>query len=68
MHKLELTTLQLLTILATLDDVRSDCFEKAARADEMGHETRAGTYYDLAVEYEALILALKTQMGNPQHD
>ena len=68
MHKLELTTLQLITILATLDDVRSDYFQKAANADSKGHESRATSYYDTAEKYEALILALKKQMGNPQHD
>jgi hypothetical protein len=68
MHKLELTTLQLLTILATLDSVRSDYFEKAAQADSKGQEASATSHYDTAEKYETLILALKKQMGNPQHD
>ena len=68
MHKLELTTLQLLTILATLDDARSDCFEKATQADKGRQAHLAENYYDTATRYETLILALKTQMGTPQHD
>lgn len=68
MHKLELTTLQLLTILATLDDVRSDYFEKAAHADSNGDEITATNYYDASEKYEALILALQGQMGSQQHD
>jgi hypothetical protein len=65
MHRLDLTTLQLLTILATLDDVRSDYFEKASHADSKGHKSRATNYYDTAEKYEALILALQAQMKEP---
>jgi hypothetical protein len=53
----------MLTILATLDDVRSDYFEKAHHADRKGDESHAKNHYDTANRYETIILALQAQMG-----
>jgi len=63
MHNVNVTTLQMLTILATLDDVRSDYFEKAHHADRKGDESHAKNHYDTANRYETIILALQAQMG-----
>jgi hypothetical protein len=65
MHKVELTAMQMHTIIAALDDARGDYFEKAYHADRKGHESRATDYYDISQEYETIILALQAQMkGN----
>jgi hypothetical protein len=62
MHNVNLTTLQMHTIIAALDDLRGDYFERAYLADSKGHESRATNYYDISQEYETIILALQAQM------
>lgn len=62
MRKIELTGLQICTIIAALDDLRGDYFEKAHHADRKGHESRATNYYDISQEYETIILSLQAQM------
>ena len=53
------------TIIAALDGLRGDYFEKAHIADRKGHESRATNYYDISQEYEEIILSLQAQMkGN----
>ena len=52
----------MLTILATLDDVRATYFEKAHIADRKGDESHAKNHYDTANRYEAIILSLQAQM------
>jgi hypothetical protein len=65
MHNINLTTVQIHTIIAALDDLRGDYFEKAHHADRKGHESQATNYYDISQEYETIILALQAQMkGN----
>ena len=65
MHKVELTEMQMHTIIAALDDIRSDNLEAAHIADVSGDETPAKIHYDTAQEYETLILSLQAQMkGN----
>ena len=65
MHKVELTAMQIHTIIAALDDTRSGYFEKAHLADRKGDESSAKNHYDTAQEYETLILSLQAQMkGN----
>ena len=65
MHKVGLTTMQMHTIIAALDNLRGDYFEKAYHADRKGHESRAKNYYDISQEYETIILSLQAQMeGN----
>jgi hypothetical protein len=61
-RKIELTGLQICTIIATLDGIRSDYFEKATDADRKGHENRAKNHYETAERYETIILALQAQM------
>jgi hypothetical protein len=66
MHNVNVTTLQLLTILATLDDVRAIYFEKAYIADCKGDESHAKNHYETADRYETIILSLQVQMkGEP---
>jgi hypothetical protein len=62
MHNVNLTTLQMHTIIAALDDLRGDYFERVYLADSKGHESRATNYYDISQEYETIILALQAQM------
>jgi hypothetical protein len=62
MRKIELTGLQVCTIIAALDDVRSDYFEKATIADSKGHESRAKMHHETADRYETIILSLQAQM------
>lgn len=62
MHSINLTEVQMHTIIAALDDLRSDSFEKAHNADRKGHESRATNYYDISQEYEEIILSLQAQM------
>ena len=62
MHNINLTEVQMHTIIAALDDLRGDYFEKAHNADRKGHESRATNYYDISQEYETIILALQAQM------
>jgi hypothetical protein len=62
MYKVELTGLQICTIIAALDSIRSDYFEKATDADTKGHESRAKMHYDTSNDYEKLILSLQAQM------
>jgi hypothetical protein len=62
MRKIELTGLQICTVIAALDDLRGDYFEKAHHADRKGHESRATNYYDISQEYETIILSLQAQM------
>jgi hypothetical protein len=65
MHNINLTTVQMHTIIAALDDLRSDYFEKAHLADRKGDESRAKNHYDISQEYETIILSLQAQMkGN----
>jgi hypothetical protein len=65
MHNINLTTVQMHTIIAALDDLRGDYFEKAHHADRKGHESQATNYYDISQEYETIILPLQAQMkGN----
>lgn len=65
MHNINLTTVQMHTIIAALDDLRGDYFEKAHNADRKGHESQATNYYDISHEYETIILSLQAQMkGN----
>ena len=65
MHNINLTTVQMHTIIAALDDLRGDYFEKAHHADRKGHESQATNYYDISHEYETIILSLQAQMkGN----
>lgn len=65
MHNVDITEMQLHTIIAALDDLRGDYFAKAVDADRKGHESRATSYYNIAQEYETIILALQAQMkGN----
>ena len=66
MHNINLTEMQMHTIIAALDGLRSDCFEKAHIADSKGHESRATNYYDISQEYEELILSLQAQMKREQ--
>jgi hypothetical protein len=54
--------MQMHTIIAALDDLRGDYFEKAHRADHKGHESQATNYYDISQEYETIILSLQAQM------
>jgi hypothetical protein len=61
-RKIELTGLQICTIIAALDDTRSDYFEKATDADTKGHESRAKMHYETAERYETIILSLQAQM------
>jgi hypothetical protein len=62
MHNINLTTVQMHTIIAALDDLRGDYFEKAHHADIKGHESQATNYYDISQEYETIILSLQAQM------
>jgi hypothetical protein len=62
MYKVKLTEMQMHTIIAALDDLRGDYFEKAHHADRKGHESRATNYYDISQEYETIILSLQAQM------
>ena len=62
MHNINLTTVQMHTIIAALDDLRGDYFEKAHNADRKGHESQATNYYDISQEYETIILSLQAQM------
>ena len=62
MHNINLTTVQMHTIIAALDDIRSDSFEKAHHADNRGNEALTTNYYDISQEYETLILSLQAQM------
>ena len=62
MHNVNVTTLQMLTILATLDDVRATYFEKAHIADRKGDEGHAKNHYETADRYETIILSLQAQM------
>ena len=57
-----LTPVQLHTIIAAMDVMRSDSFEKAHLADSKGDESRAKNHYDTAREYETIILSLQAQM------
>ena len=61
MHNINLTEMQLHTIIAALDGLRGDYFEKATTADRKGHESRAKNHYDISQEYEEIILALQAQ-------
>jgi hypothetical protein len=56
------------TIIAALDDIRSDNHDKALNTDRKGHESQATNYYDIAQEYETIILSLQAQMEGKQHD
>jgi hypothetical protein len=62
MHSVDLTEMQLHTIIAALDDLRGDYFAKAHNADSKGDESRATNYYDISQEYETIILSLQAQM------
>jgi hypothetical protein len=62
MHKVNLTEMQMHTIIAALDGLRGDYFAKAHHADSKGHESRATNYYDISQEYEEIILSLQAQM------
>ena len=62
MHNINLTEMQMHTIIAALDGLRGDYFEKAHIADRKGHESRATNYYDISQEYETIILSLQAQM------
>ena len=62
MYKVNLTEMQMHTIIAALDGLRGDYFEKATDADRKGHESRATNYYDISQEYETIILSLQAQM------
>jgi len=61
MYKISL--MQMHTIIAALDGIRGDYFEKAHHADRKGDESRAKNHYDTANRYEKLILSLQAQMG-----
>lgn len=66
MYNINLTEMQMHTIIAALDNLRGDYFERAYLADSKGHESRATSYYDISQEYETIILSLQAQMkGNP---
>lgn len=62
MHNVNLTEVQMHTIIAALDDVRGDYFEKAHHADIKGHESQAKNYYDISQEYEEIMMSLQVQM------
>ena len=62
MHNINLTERQLHTIIAALDSIRSDCFEKAYHGDNRGNDALTTRYYDISQEYETIILALQAQM------
>ena len=62
MHNINLTEMQMHTIIAALDSLRGDYFEKAHVADRKGDESRATNYYDISHEYETIILSLQAQM------
>jgi hypothetical protein len=62
MHNINLTTVQMHTIIAALDDLRSDYFEKAYHGDNRGNDALTTRYYDIAQEYETIILSLQAQM------
>jgi hypothetical protein len=54
--------MQMHTIIAALDSIRSDYFDKALNTDRKGHESQATNYYETAERYETIILALQAQM------
>jgi hypothetical protein len=54
--------MQMHTIIAALDDLRGDYFQKGHLADRKGDESRATNYYDISQEYEEIILSLQAQM------
>jgi hypothetical protein len=62
MRKIELTGLQICTIIAALDGLRVSYFGKAMDATSKGHESRAKMHYDTSNDYEKLILSLQAQM------
>ena len=62
MHSINLTEVQMHTIIAALDDLRGDYFEKAHIADRKGDESHAKNHYDTANRYETIILSLQAQM------
>ena len=62
MYKIDLTGLELCTIIAALDDARVGYRMRAIDADALGHESRAKNHYDTAARYETIITMLQAQM------
>ena len=60
MYKISLMDMH--TIIAAMDDIRSESFEAAHIADSKGDETSAKMHYDIAADYESLILSLQAQI------
>jgi len=68
MHNINLTTVQMHTIIAALDGLRVSYFGKVMDATSKGHESRAKMHYDTSNDYEKLILSLQAQMKGQPND